>query len=103
VQLDVLAVTLKILCPYLKSSVLKQMEEENREGIANPASPGKWLLSVLFNYYNSAKILPFIVNVEIWLCYSYEILCLRYDTRCYFNVCSAADISELNLPHRTKN
>jgi len=24
---------------------------------------------------------------------------LRYDTRCYFNVRSKADISQLNLPH----
>jgi len=27
----------------------------------------------------------------------------RYDTRCYFNMHSKADISQLNLPHRTKN
>ena len=27
----------------------------------------------------------------------------RYDTRCYFNVCSKADISQLNLPHGTDN
>jgi len=26
---------------------------------------------------------------------------LRYDTRCYFNVRSKADMSQLNLPHRT--
>jgi len=28
---------------------------------------------------------------------------LRYDTRCYFNVRSKADISQLNLPHGTNN
>ena len=28
---------------------------------------------------------------------------LRYDMRCYFNVCSKADISQLNLPHGTDN
>jgi len=28
---------------------------------------------------------------------------IRYDTRCYFNVRSKADISQLNLPHRTDN
>jgi len=28
---------------------------------------------------------------------------IRYDTRCYFNVCSKADISQLNLPHGTDN
>jgi len=27
----------------------------------------------------------------------------RYDTRCYFNVRSKADISQLNLPHGTDN
>ena len=29
--------------------------------------------------------------------------CVRYDTRCYFNVRSKADISQLNLPHGTDN
>jgi len=28
---------------------------------------------------------------------------LRYDTRCYFNVRSKANISQLNLPHGTDN
>jgi len=28
---------------------------------------------------------------------------LRYDTRCYFNVRSKADMSQLNLPHGTDN
>ena len=28
---------------------------------------------------------------------------IRYDTRCYFNVCSKADISHLNIPHGTDN
>jgi len=28
---------------------------------------------------------------------------IRYDTRCYFNVRSKADISQLNLPHGTAN
>ena len=28
---------------------------------------------------------------------------VRYDTRCYFNVLSKADISQLNLPHGTDN
>jgi len=27
----------------------------------------------------------------------------RYDTRCYFNVRSKADMSQLNLPHGTDN
>jgi len=28
---------------------------------------------------------------------------IRYDTRCYFNVRSKADISQLNLPHGNDN
>ena len=28
---------------------------------------------------------------------------IQYDTRCYFNVRSKADISRLNLPHGTEN
>jgi len=28
---------------------------------------------------------------------------IRYDVRCYFNVCLNADINQLNLPHGTKN
>ena len=28
---------------------------------------------------------------------------MRYDTRCYFNVRSKADISRLNLPHVAEN
>ena len=30
-------------------------------------------------------------------------LTIRYDTRCYFNVRSKADISQLNLPHENDN
>ena len=35
--------------------------------------------------------------------YSDRLKALRYDTRCYFNVRSKADISQLNLPHGTDN
>jgi len=34
-------------------------------------------------------------------CVAYDTI--RYDTRCYFNVRSKADISRLNLPHRNDN
>ena len=38
------------------------------------------------------------------LCYhKLEQITIRYDTRCYFNVRSKADISQLNLPHGTDN
>ena len=32
-----------------------------------------------------------------------QLFTIRYDTRCYFNVRSKADISQLNLPHGTDN
>ena len=31
------------------------------------------------------------------------IITIRYDTRCYFNVRSKANMSQLNLPHGTDN
>jgi len=37
-------------------------------------------------------------------CTGYWLLaCIRYDTRCYFNVRSKADMSQLNLPHGNDN
>jgi len=33
----------------------------------------------------------------------YSFITIRYDTRCYFNVRSKADMSQLNLPHGTDN
>jgi len=38
-----------------------------------------------------------------WLVVRGAFLLVRYDTRCYFNVRSKADISQLNLPHGTDN
>ena len=36
-------------------------------------------------------------------CLEHQLATIRYDTRCYFNVRSKADISQLNLPHGTDN
>jgi len=36
-----------------------------------------------------------------WVCVC--VYAAAYDTRCYFNVRSKADISQLNLPHGTDN
>ena len=41
------------------------------------------------------------MNVTKW--HHSEICTIRYDTRCYFNVRSKANISQLNLPHGTDN
>jgi len=38
---------------------------------------------------------------DLILVFKYDTI--RYDTRCYFNVRSKADISQLNLPHGTDN
>jgi len=35
--------------------------------------------------------------------YAIVIVTIRYDTRCYFNVRSKADMSRLNLPHGDDN
>jgi len=44
------------------------------------------------------KLLPLYVWHAGWLLNT-----IRYDTRCYFNVRSKADINQLNLPHGTDN
>ena len=36
-------------------------------------------------------------------CNSDSVFTMQYDTRCYFNVCSKANMSQLNLPHGTDN
>ena len=42
-------------------------------------------------------------RVEFWNEQLVRVCTIRYDTRCYFNVRSKADISQLNLPHGTDN
>jgi len=50
-------------------------------------------INILFNIYNTTKL-------DLSMTRRYDMI---YDTRCYFNVCSKADISQLNLQHGTKN
>ena len=42
------------------------------------------------------------ISVEILSTVAQLYSTIRYDTRCYFNVRSKADISQLNLPHGNK-
>jgi len=49
-------------------------------------------LQLLFESVHAVKYVSRIANTTI-----------RYDKRCYFNMRSKADISQLNLPHETKN
>ena len=52
--------------------------------------------SLMFiNFYIARPAYHFIVVYNCGL--------TRYDTRCYFNVRSKADMSQLNLPHGTDN
>jgi len=49
-----------------------------------------------------------LLRTEYWLRFMVKVLVpvritMRYDTRCYFNVRSKADMSQLNLPHRNDN
>jgi len=64
------------------------------------ASPGNQHCSTVVPYYNC-------VQCKRKLCYVDAVtrtdLTRIYDTRCYFNVRSKADISQLNLRHGTDN
>jgi len=59
----------------------------------------------------SKLVVAFVVPVMVWTGEIFTELVrlrlltvtIRYDTRCYFNVRSKADISQLNLPHGTDN
>jgi len=41
--------------------------------------------------------------VKISIGYTESVIYMRYDTRCYFNVRSKADMNRLNLPHGDDN
>jgi len=49
----------------------------------------------------AAAVVAVVVVVVIVVVVRYDTI--RYDTRCYFNVGSKADISRLNLPHGNDN
>ena len=58
----------------------------------------------LYFYEKFVKIGNTVVPIlQFFLHFSSEYDTIQYDTRCYFNVCSKADISQLNLPHGTDN
>ena len=42
------------------------------------------------------------IRIEIEIFFRMEITLFFYDARCYFNVCSIADLSQRNLLHGTK-
>jgi len=69
----------------------------NSEGVSASTTLGNIsLLPLCSRFLNPATMYGCAINC---LC----MLTIRYDTRCYFNVRSKADISQLNLPHGTDN
>ena len=54
-----------------------------------------------FNVHHGLEATPIISY--IYITNDIAVAIRLYDTRCYFNVRSKADISQLNLPHGTDN
>jgi len=70
-----------------------RLTAENRDRLRNPT-----LISRVWTTFT------FYLMMMICLqCFDAVGLAIRYNTRCYFNVRSKADISQLNLPHGTDN
>ena len=73
----------------------------------------EWLVSAVMSMYtgdmhNSTVVGWFMthclqLNFQLYTIGLVRTCRIRYDTRCYFNVRSKADISQLNLPHGTDN
>jgi len=77
---------------WQKSSMLHLVSESNSRSLSNSGVSISWSFMWLFVLYTCHFFLYQFTNVVI-----------RYDTRCYFNMRSKADISQLNLPHGTDN
>jgi len=70
---------------------------------------GRLLLSTVTSQYISkflgrlishlGQLSVFFEPLNTLLLFAVLLYCIRYDTRCYFNVRSKADMSQLNLPH----
>ena len=82
------------VCHVMKSHV-KNITHTEIQGLHSLASSGRLINTCLWisNCY--------LVSLTLYIPYA----TVRYDTRCYFNVRSKADISQLNLglPHGTDN
>ena len=61
-----------------------------------------WIKVVICSrHWRLHALVIFSVTINQFVVYRYDTI--RYDTRCYFNVRSKADISQLSLPHGTDN
>ena len=69
--------------------------------------PGPLPVSNTRHHHHQQHGDPPVTSPHLGFLQTYDIrlllLLLRYDARCYFNVRSKADTSQLNLPHGTDN
>ena len=78
-------------------------------GCGQPSDPGRLKNRTVQNYGPAENILFSRFELMHVQCSQHmnssseHVHSIRYDTRCYFNVRSKADISQLNLPHGTDN
>ena len=73
----------------------------NPKGLQGSRPPIIWPVLTTPQYFDKCFI--FFPSAEFLntanRCHFHLLYTIRYDTRCYFNVRSKADISQLNLPH----
>jgi len=88
------------MCARSASTLLKDGESAlNNHVLARNFAKYSQMNDIIKYYY--LKLLFYCQNTAIFHSFLQRTLSrdLRYDTRCYFNVRSKADISQLNLPH----
>ena len=116
----------RVRAPVARDAAPRHVTPRSRADHAAVAVTGEWpaprrrpvSTSTPCRRHHSARIaVPYVRNDfivqenhrDVTICISRTIyprdtiLAIRYDTRCYFNVRSKADISQLNLPHGTDN
>ena len=110
------ACTVYFLCLHVR---LLRLPESSTLTTRLPSHPLVWLLDLHFSFYTvpsndlqlswapglpSAKSGPNVhARSSVVAAVRRRHLTMRYDTRCYFNVRSKADMNRLNLPHGDDN
>jgi len=93
----------------LYCSILSNTLVVGRKAIASMWNEGDYVGSVnaTGHHIHVRPITDLCVSVHVSITCELILICsqlvLRYDTRCYFNVRSKANMSQLNLPHGTDN
>jgi len=73
------------------------VRNEHFDIVYYPSFINSWCLILSLPMYVYNDELCWVTSIDC-----FTVTLLRYDTRCYFNGCSKADISQLNLLHGTK-